>query len=172
MIDRAAHRQPQTVRRPNATVAPTNKTKNLWNVGRENATQNLDSSGSAASGSANFRGIRDSFPSVRLQQTPPSGGVLLLVNELPQPVRKSAKVELRSFPRFGIEAHGFWTVKADAQLRLFVLASYAADMEPGEVAGRYMKSTEFAEDIRGFDVANIVDVESTILIPLTSSPLK
>jgi hypothetical protein len=45
-------------------------------------------------------------------------------------------------------------------------------MEPGEVARRYMQSTEFADDIIDFDVANIVDVESTILVPLTSSPLK
>jgi hypothetical protein len=44
--------------------------------------------------------------------------------------------------------------------------------EPGEVARRHMQSTEFADDIRDFDVANIVDVESTILVPLTSSPLK
>jgi hypothetical protein len=79
---------------------------------------------------------------------------------------------LKTFPLFGIEAHGFWTAKADVQPRLFVLVSYAADMEPGEVARRYMQSTEFTDDVIDFDVANIVDVESTILIPLTSSPLK
>ena len=72
---------------------------------------------------------------------------------------------LKSFPLFGIEARGFWTAKADVQPRLFVLVSYAADMEPGEVARRYMQSTEFADDIIDFDVANIVDVESTILVP-------
>ena len=46
-----------------------------------------------------------------------------------------------------------------------MLVSYAADMEPGEVARRYMQSTEFADDVTDFDVANIVDVESTILVP-------
>jgi hypothetical protein len=30
---------------------------------------------------------------------------------------------LSSFPLFGIEAHGFWTAKEDAEPRLFVLAS-------------------------------------------------
>jgi len=35
-----------------------------------------------------------------------------------------------------------------------------------------MQSKEFAEDIRNFDVSDIVGVESTILIPSTSSPLK
>jgi hypothetical protein len=79
---------------------------------------------------------------------------------------------LSSFPLFGIEGHGFWTAKEDAEPRLFVLASYAAGDEPGEVARRYMQSKEFAEDIRNFDVSDIVGVESTILIPSTSSPLK
>ena len=79
---------------------------------------------------------------------------------------------LSSFPLFGIEAHGFWTAKEDTDSRLFVLASYAAGEEPGEVAWRYMQSKEFAEDIRNFDVSDIVGVESTILIPSTSSPLK
>jgi hypothetical protein len=52
---------------------------------------------------------------------------------------------LSSFPLFGIEGHGFWTAKEDAEPRLFVLASYAAGDEPGEVARRYMQSKEFAE---------------------------
>jgi hypothetical protein len=45
-------------------------------------------------------------------------------------------------------------------------------MEPGEVARRYMQSTEFADDIIDCDVVNFVDVESTILVPFASSPLK
>jgi hypothetical protein len=79
---------------------------------------------------------------------------------------------LNSFPLFGIEAHGFWTAKEDVEPRLFVLASYAAGDDSGEVARRYMQSTEFADDIRNFDVSDIVGVDSTILIPSTSSPLK
>jgi hypothetical protein len=79
---------------------------------------------------------------------------------------------LKSFPRFGIEAHGFWTAVADVQPRLFVLVSYAAGEEPGEVARRNMQSKEFADDIRNFDVSDIVGVESTILTPSTCFPLK
>src|SRR6266481_3381095 len=67
---------------------------------------------------------------------------------------------------------GFWTAKEDVEPRLFVLVSYAAGEEPGEVARRYMQSTEFADDIRNFNVSDIVCVESTILIPSTNSPLK
>jgi len=79
---------------------------------------------------------------------------------------------LNSFPLFGIEAYGFWTAKADVGPLLFVLASYAAGEDPDEVVRRYMQSTEFADDIRDFNVSDIVGVESTILIPSTSSPLK
>ena len=76
-----------------------------------------------------------------------------------------------AFRYFGIQAHGFWTAKADVRPRLFALVSYAAGEEPGEVGRRYMQSTEFANDTRDFDVADIVGAESTILIPSTSSPL-
>ena len=78
---------------------------------------------------------------------------------------------LNSFPLFGIQAHGFWIAKADAPPRLFALVSYAPGAEPSEVGQRYMHSTEFADDTRDFNVADIVGVESTILIPSTSSPL-
>ena len=54
---------------------------------------------------------------------------------------------------------------------LFALVSYAASDEPGEIGPRYMQSTEFANDTRNFDGADIVGVESTILIPSTSSML-
>jgi hypothetical protein len=59
---------------------------------------------------------------------------------------------LKSFPLFGTEAHGFWTAKEDVEPRLFVLTSYAAGEDSGEVAGRYMQGTEFADDIRNFNV--------------------
>src|SRR5262249_37456304 len=72
---------------------------------------------------------------------------------------------LSRFPLFGIEAHGFWTAKEDVETRLFVLASYAAGEDPGEVVRRYMQSAEFADDIRNLNVSNIVGVESTILLP-------
>ena len=79
---------------------------------------------------------------------------------------------LTSFPLFGIEAHGIWTAKEDVEPQAFVLVSYAAGEEPGEVVRRYTQSTEFAEEIKGWDASNIVSVESTILIPSTSSPLQ
>ena len=79
---------------------------------------------------------------------------------------------LASAPLFDIEVHGFWTDKENAELRLFVLASYAAGAEPGKVVQRYMQSKEFGEDIRDFTVSDIIGVESTFLTPSTGSPLK
>jgi len=79
---------------------------------------------------------------------------------------------LNNFSLFGVEAHGVWTAKDDVAPRAFVLVSYAEGDDPGEVAQRYIQSPEAADDIRDFDVANIVSVESTVLVPSTSSPLK
>lgn len=79
---------------------------------------------------------------------------------------------LRSFPRFGVAAHGFWTELAGHDPRLFVLLSYAPGLDPAEVAQRYLQSADLADDVEGFDVANIVHVDSTILAPTEASPLR
>jgi hypothetical protein len=79
---------------------------------------------------------------------------------------------LDSFPLFGIEPHGIWTVKGIAEPQAFVLVSYPEDEDPGVVVRRYMGSREFAEETRDWDRSNIVAVQSTVLTPSTSSPLK
>ncbi|MDR3489541.1 MAG: NIPSNAP family protein [Bradyrhizobium sp.] len=79
---------------------------------------------------------------------------------------------LNNFGLFGVEVHGLWTQKDDVAHRIFVLVSYAEGDDPGEVAQRYIQSPEAANDARGFDVAEILGVVSTILVPSTSSPLK
>ena len=52
-----------------------------------------------------------------------------------------------------------------------MLVSYVEGADPVEVAQRYIQSPEAANDARGFDVADILSVESTILIPSARSPL-
>jgi len=79
---------------------------------------------------------------------------------------------LNNFRLFGVETHGLWTQKDDEAHRVFVLVSYAEGDDPGEVAQRYIQSPEAANDARGFDVADILGVESTILVPSARSPLK
>lgn len=78
---------------------------------------------------------------------------------------------LLNFHLFGVQAHGIWTAKDDPLPRAFMMVSYTEGDDPGEVAQRYIQSPEAANDARGFDVANILNVESTILIPPTSSTL-
>lgn len=78
---------------------------------------------------------------------------------------------LHNFHLFGVETQGVWTAKDDAAYRAFVLLSYAEGDDPAEVARRYIQSPEAANDARGFDVADILSVESTILIPPTIVPL-
>lgn len=79
---------------------------------------------------------------------------------------------LGNFGQFGVEAHGLWTKKGDISHRVFVLLSYTEGDDPQEVAQRYIQSPEAANDARGFDVADILAVESTILVPSASSLLK
>ena len=79
---------------------------------------------------------------------------------------------LDSFPLFGIEPHGIWTVKDSVEPKAFVLISYPEGEDPGEVVRRYMGSPEFAEETKNWDRSNIVAVQSIILTPSTSSPLK
>ena len=78
---------------------------------------------------------------------------------------------LGSFPLFGIEPHGIWTVKDGAEPRAFVLVSYDSGEDPVAVVRRYMQSPEFADEIKDWDPSNIVSVASTLLEPTTSSHL-
>ena len=79
---------------------------------------------------------------------------------------------LDSFPLFGIEPHGIWTVKDSVEPQAFVLVSYLEGEDPGEVVRRYMASPEFAEETKDWDRSNIVAVQSTLLTPSVASPLK
>lgn len=78
---------------------------------------------------------------------------------------------LHNFGQFGVQAHGLWTQKDDVAHRIFVLVSYADGADPREVAQRYIQSPEAANDARGFDVEDILNVDSTILVPSANSPL-
>ena len=79
---------------------------------------------------------------------------------------------LSNFRLFGVETHGLWTKKDAVAHQMFVLVSYADGDDPVEVSQRYIQSPEAVNDARGFDVADILGVESTILVPSASSPLK
>jgi len=70
-----------------------------------------------------------------------------------------------SLRAFGVTTHGIWTDHdADAH-RLVALIAYPDGTEPGEVTTAYMASPEFAADMQGFDVSNILNVEELLPDP-------
>jgi len=79
---------------------------------------------------------------------------------------------LDSFPLYGIEPHGIWTVKDSAEPQACVLVSYPEGEDPGEIVRRDMASPEFAEETKNWDRSNIVAVQSTLLTPSAISPLR
>ncbi len=78
---------------------------------------------------------------------------------------------LATFPPFGVTTHGLWTEPGDGANRLVALVSYPPGADPEEIAQQLMSSPEFAADMAGFDVADIVDVQTMLLDPTSCSPL-
>ena len=79
---------------------------------------------------------------------------------------------LQTFAAFGVTTHGVWT-EADADApRLIALIAYPPGADPEEFSRRMMTRPEFAADMAGFDVADIVDVHTRLLNPTPSSPIR
>lgn len=72
---------------------------------------------------------------------------------------------LATFPTFGVTTHGVWTERRGGANRLVALIHYPTGADPEELTRRIMASPEFAADMAGFDVDEIVDVESMLLEP-------
>jgi hypothetical protein len=69
-----------------------------------------------------------------------------------------------SLRAFGVTTHGIWTEHDAATHRLVALISYPDGADPAVVTSAYMASPEFAADMDGFDVGNIVNVEELLLV--------
>jgi hypothetical protein len=78
---------------------------------------------------------------------------------------------LTTFTSFGITTHGVWTEQGDSGYRLVALIGYPSGTDPDRLTRHIMASPEFAADMAGFDVTDIVDVQSLLLGPTTFSPL-
>jgi hypothetical protein len=92
----------------------------------------------------------------------------------PEALRQYATVHwarhVATFAAFGVTTHGVWTERGDAN-RLVALISYPPDADPDELTQQIMASPDFAEDMAGFDVADILDVQSLLLDPASFSPI-
>jgi hypothetical protein len=78
---------------------------------------------------------------------------------------------ITSLRAFGVTTHGIWTEHdADAH-RLVALISYPTGADPTDITTAYMASPEFAADMDGFDIGDIVSVSEILLDPTAASPL-
>ena len=68
-----------------------------------------------------------------------------------------------TFTTFGVTTLGVWTQRCDNTNRLFALIDYPPGADPEQLTQRIMTSQGFAADMAGFDVGDIVDVQSVLL---------
>jgi hypothetical protein len=79
---------------------------------------------------------------------------------------------LATFKTLGVTVHGVWTERSDGANRLVALISYPPSADPEQHTRQIMTSPEFAADMAGFDVNEIVDVQSVLLDPTSFSPIR
>ena len=78
---------------------------------------------------------------------------------------------LATFTTFGVTTHGVWTEQSGDANRLVALIRYPPDADPQQLTRQVMASPEFAADMAGFNVNEIVDVQSVLLDPTSFSPI-
>ena len=77
-----------------------------------------------------------------------------------------------TFEKFGVTTHGVWTDRSGGANRLVALIGYPPGADPDQLTRRIMASPEFAADMAGFDVNEIVDVQTLLLNPTSYSPIR
>ena len=78
---------------------------------------------------------------------------------------------LATFARFGVTTHGVWCERGGVDNRLVALIRYPAGADPEQLTRRIMTSPEFASDMAGFNVDEIIGVQSVPLDPTSFSPI-
>jgi hypothetical protein len=78
---------------------------------------------------------------------------------------------LTTFAAFGVTVHGVWTEHTGDAHRLIALVGFPPGADPDEFTRRVMVDPQFAADMTGFDVTDIVDVQTTLLDPAPYSPI-
>jgi hypothetical protein len=78
---------------------------------------------------------------------------------------------LATFTTFGVTTPGVWTERGDGANRLVALIRYPPGSDPDGLTRHIMASPEFAADMAGFDVDELVDVQYIPLDPTSFSPI-
>jgi hypothetical protein len=79
---------------------------------------------------------------------------------------------LATFAAFGVTVHGVWTDRDGGAHRLVALISYPTSADPEQLTHQIMTSPAFSADMAGFDITEIVDVQTTLLDPTSFSPIR
>jgi NIPSNAP len=77
-----------------------------------------------------------------------------------------------TFAAFGVTTHGVWTERSGGAHRLVALIRYPPGADPEQLTRRVMASPEFAADMAGFDIDEIIDVQSILLGSTPFSPIQ
>ncbi|ORV92439.1 NIPSNAP domain-containing protein [Mycobacterium interjectum] len=93
----------------------------------------------------------------------------------PQALNQYATVHwarhLATFAAFGVTTHGVWTERSGDANRLVALIGYPPSADPEQLTRYIMASAEFAADMAGFDVDDIIEVHTKLLEPTPFSPI-
>jgi len=76
-----------------------------------------------------------------------------------------------TFEKFGVTTCGVWTERSSAANRLVALIDYPPGADPDALTRQIMDGPEFAADMAGFDVSDIIDVQTVLLDPTSFSPI-
>lgn len=79
---------------------------------------------------------------------------------------------LGTFAAFGVTTHGVWTETSEAATRLVALIAYPPGADQDELTRLIMTSPQFAADMDGFDVDDVIDVQTVLLDPTPFSPIR
>jgi NIPSNAP len=79
---------------------------------------------------------------------------------------------LATFPTFGVTTHGVWTERSGDSRRLVALIGYPSGADPDQLTRHIIASPEFAADMAGFDVDDIIDIQTKLLDPTPFSPIR
>lgn len=79
---------------------------------------------------------------------------------------------IASLQAFGVATHGIWTERDGDAHRLIALVEFKDGVDPTDLTAEYLASSEFQADMDGFDTQNIVGVETMLLDPTPSSPIR
>ena len=69
-----------------------------------------------------------------------------------------------SLPKFGFQFKGVWIGNTpETENQVIALVSFPDGANIEEMTERYMKSRDFADDMAGFDISKITNVETKIM---------